>query len=92
MKRTAQGTKDKKFTTLFLSYSAIFCAVLILVLGSAQIANAATFTVSTTADSGSGSLREAITLANGAAGADTINFGVAGTITPLTPLPTITDT
>jgi hypothetical protein len=46
-------------------------------------AQAATFTVSTTADSGAGSLRQAITDANAAAGADTIVFaaGANGTIT-----------
>jgi hypothetical protein len=41
---------------------------------------AATFTVSTTNDSGTGSLRDAIAQANLAAGADTIDFTVSGTI------------
>ena len=41
--------------------------------------SAATFTVTTAADSGAGSLRDAITNANGAAGADTIAFNIAGT-------------
>ncbi len=50
-------------------------------LGAATYANAATFTVSSLADSGAGSLRAAVASANGAAGADTINFTVAGTIT-----------
>ncbi|PSB34445.1 Calx-beta domain-containing protein [Stenomitos frigidus] len=36
----------------------------------------ATFTVANTADSGAGSLRQAVTDANGAAGADTINFAL----------------
>lgn len=62
------------------------------VFGSLSIVEAATFTVSNTADSGAGSLRQAILDANGAAGADTINFSAAGTITPLTALPTITET
>jgi len=57
-------------------------------------AHAATFTVTTTADSGSGSLRQALLDANGNAGADTIAFNIAGagvhTITPLTALPDIT--
>lgn len=46
-------------------------------------AEAATFTVNNTADSGAGSLRQAIEDANGAAGADTVLFqaGVTGTIT-----------
>jgi len=43
-------------------------------------ANAATFTVTTTNDSGTGSLRDAIAQANAADGADTINFIVSGTI------------
>lgn len=48
-----------------------------LVCGAAQ---AATFTVTNTNDSGPGSLREAINLANTGLGADTINFGVSGVI------------
>lgn len=54
---------------------------------------AATFSVTTTADSGSGSLRQAITDANAAAGADTITFagGVTGTITLASDLPEIAD-
>jgi hypothetical protein len=55
---------------------------------------AATYTVTTTADSGAGSLRQAILDANTNAGADTIAFDVPGsgvhTITPLTALPVIT--
>jgi hypothetical protein len=63
-----------------------------------------TFTVTTNADSGIGSLRTAITSANSASGADTIVFstttsggatnfsdGSAHTISLLSPLPTITD-
>jgi IPTL-CTERM motif len=44
-------------------------------------ASAATFTVTNTSDSGPGSLRDAIALANAAPGTDTINFTVTGTIT-----------
>src|SRR5262245_13989177 len=62
---------------------------------SAGIALGNTYTVTTTADSGPGSLRQAITDANGNGGPDTINFNITGsgvhTITPATPLPTITD-
>jgi hypothetical protein len=54
-----------------------------------------TYTVMNTADSGAGSLRQAILDANGNAGADSISFAISGTgvhtISPLTPLPTITD-
>ena len=51
--------------------------------------------VTTTADSGPGSLREAINCANAAPGTDTITFNIPGggvkTISPVTSLPTITD-
>jgi hypothetical protein len=57
---------------------------------------AATFTVTNTADSGAGSLRQAILDANATAGADVIEFNIASagvqTITPATPLPTISET
>ena len=56
---------------------------------------AATLVVITTADSGPGSLRDAITLANAAPGHDQIQFAIPGmgvkTIAPLSELPTITD-
>ncbi|MFK7908082.1 MAG: hypothetical protein AB8B69_23325, partial [Chitinophagales bacterium] len=45
-------------------------------------ANAATFTVSNTDDSGAGSLRQAILDANSTAGADVIEFSTSGTLTP----------
>jgi hypothetical protein len=55
---------------------------------------AATFLVTTTADTGAGSLRAAITSANGNAGLDLISFNIPGsgvqTITLLTSLPQIT--
>ncbi len=55
----------------------------------------ATFTVANVNDSGSGSLRDAIDLANANPAADVIEFEIPGagvhTISPLTPLPTITD-
>jgi hypothetical protein len=50
----------------------------------------AVFTVSNLADAGAGSLRAAISAANGAAGADTIDFSVTGTIPLASQLPTIT--
>ena len=57
--------------------------------------SAATFTVTTTADFGAGSLRQAILDANAAAGADTIAFNIVGggvhTIALATELPDITD-
>ncbi len=58
-------------------------------------AAATTFIVFNTNDGGAGSLRQAITSANANPGVDTINFnlplGGALTITPGSPLPTITD-
>lgn len=60
-----------------------------------QPALAATFVVTTAANSGTGSLRTAINSANATVGADVIEFDIPGlgphTITPLTALPTITD-
>ena len=54
-----------------------------------------TYTVTTTADAGAGSLRQAITDANASPGADTIAFGIVGTgphtITLASALPEITD-
>lgn len=56
----------------------------------------ATFTVTTTADSGAGSLRQAILDANASAGVSTIAFNIPGdgphTITNLTSLPAVTNT
>src|SRR3954463_7546989 len=61
-------------------------------LAAALLAN--TFTVTTAADSGAGSLRQALLDANAAGDADTIQFSIPGagvhTITPLTDLPLIT--
>ena len=68
---------------------------------SAASLSAATFTVTNTADSGPGSLRQAILDANGAAGADTIAFAIPGSdtgcqagvcaINPISALPGITE-
>src|SRR5215831_14277853 len=53
-----------------------------------------TFTVTNTNDNGIGSLRQAIMDAQGNAGTDTIRFQIGNgpqTISPTSPLPTITD-
>jgi hypothetical protein len=67
--------------------------VLSLLCGPALLA--ATFTVTTTDDSGPGSLRAAMFSANASPGADTIAFNLPGagvqTISPLTQLPTLTN-
>jgi len=66
-----------------------------LLFSLAAAAHASTFTVTSTADSGAGSLRQAILDANGNAGADTITFAIPGagvhTISPASALPAITD-
>ena len=80
---------------------AVAATVGVLALPAAS-AGAATFTVNTvsdvtigTCDAAHCTLREAITDANGAAGADTIAFSIPGapphSIKPLTQLPTVTD-
>src|SRR5262245_53265943 len=55
----------------------------------------ATFPVTSTADSGSGSLRNAITAANSTPGADTITFNISGggvqTITLFSDLPILSE-
>jgi len=69
---------------------AIFALVLSPVTPAAR---AATYTVTTNADSGAGSLRQAITDANAATGSHTIAFsGAIGTINLLSALPSITFT
>ena len=68
-------------------------ALAALVVGAGP-AHAATYTVSNLTDcatSGCGSLRQAILDANANEGSDTIEFSVAGTISPTSALPTITD-
>src|SRR5262245_13943960 len=66
-----------------------------LLLSLAVATQAATFTVINTDDSGAGSLRQAILDANGNPGPDTIDFAIPGsgvhTISPVTPLPAITE-
>ena len=70
----------------------LFLATGLLALSAAT---ATTYTVTTTADTGPGSLRQAITDANGGVGADTIAFNIVGsgvqTIAPASALPKITD-
>ena len=67
----------------------------ILLILTSGILNADTFTVNNTNDTGPGSLREAITLANNTAGLDTIVFNIPNTgphtISLLSQLPWLTD-
>ncbi len=70
-------------------------ATLLAALTAAPLAAAATFTVTTTADTGPGSLRQAILDSNGTLGIDTIDFNIPGAgphvIQPVTALPQVTD-
>ena len=69
--------------------------LLLTLLCSLATVTAATFTVTTEADSGAGTLRQAITEANATGGADTIEFNIPGggvrTIALTSQLPNITD-
>src|SRR5450755_4243649 len=78
-----------------MNYRRSVLPVAILWSAVATIAWADTFTVSTTDDTGTGSLRQAITDANSHPGLDTINFNIPGTgvhtISLASDLPTVTD-
>ncbi|MBX3065177.1 MAG: right-handed parallel beta-helix repeat-containing protein [Anaerolineae bacterium] len=79
----------------FVRYLLIFILALsIFTIPVISKAQGTTFTVTTTNDSGAGSLRQAILDANSTVGKDTINFSLAGTlptISLLSPLPSLTD-
>ncbi|MBA4372678.1 MAG: hypothetical protein C0402_07410 [Thermodesulfovibrio sp.] len=81
---------NKQFFLLIIIFGVFLCAGPV-----SNTASAATYTVTNTSDSDPGSLRDAITSANANPGADLIEFNISGggvqTITPLTPLPTITE-
>ncbi len=91
------GGRLRRLGTLGRLATLACLGVLVVGIVGAQSATLATLTVTNTNDSGAGSLRAAITAANAAAGADTITIDVLPTptgvvtLTPLTPLPTITD-
>jgi len=92
MMKTNKGSKNFGIRTI-ASYVFAICAVLILTVASAQ---AALITVTSDADSGPGTLRQAILDANGTPGVnDSIDFAIPGggvrTINLLSPLPAITD-
>jgi hypothetical protein len=65
----------------------IQAAVVVACLSFAAAASADSFSVTNTADSGPGSLRDAITRANATPGDDRITFAVTGVLTPATPYP-----
>ncbi|MBI4127082.1 hypothetical protein HY463_00060 [Candidatus Peregrinibacteria bacterium] len=85
----------KKVCRRYISmFTALMLAVSIVVptafLHNIPLTKAATYTVSTTADNGAGSLRQAIIDANANAGADTIAFTASGTIVLSTSMDAIT--
>lgn len=61
-----------------VALAAIFFVVTLVAVSYQQVAYAATFTVTNTNNSGAGSLRQAIIDAEAAAGADVIEFNIAG--------------
>jgi hypothetical protein len=85
---------SKRHRTSLRALIASAC-ILCWIGASAGAALANTFTVTSTADSGLGSLRGAITSANSSPGADTISFQIdtgQQTISPSSALPAVTDT
>ncbi len=81
---------------LFVNSNLIQTALLVLSAAVLRFsAEAAEFTVTSTGDSGAGTLRQAILDANSSPGKDLISFNIPGsppfTITPLTGLPNISD-
>jgi len=83
--------KRKQIAINFI-YSMLFC----FILGNPITLESKTFTVTHTLDTGPGSLRDAINLANGNPGLDTINFNIIPTekpvtIKPLSQLPMLID-
>lgn len=87
-KKRTEGSAKSPGTALGVGLAGIAALA-----GGATPADAATFTVTNVADAGAGSLRQAISDANGAAGADTIDFqaGLMGTIVLTTGQLAITD-
>ena len=88
------STSERRAPRRLISLLAAFGLVGALLVASAPNAVANGYTVTNKHDSGSGSLRKAITDAENHPGADTITFSgaVTGTITLVSTLPTITDT
>jgi hypothetical protein len=93
--KAVQLVDDNHRLAIFVQRLLIVLA-LILVVIPGKFVSAATYTVTTTADSGPGSLRQAILDANANPGADTITFAIGATgsqqtIQPASALPIITD-
>ncbi len=93
--RTGRAPFRLRITHYALRITALLL-LLATLLPSAAPTRAAAFTVTTTANSGAGSLRQAILDANATPGADTITFAIGATgsqqtIQPTAALPAITD-
>ena len=73
--RVDSGSKGKD---IIKQYTTVLAALSIAVGLMSISAHAATITVTSNADSGTGSLRAAITTASGTPAADTINIDIAG--------------
>lgn len=91
---TVYGLRITAYGSRFTAYGLLL--TLFLLFAFQPAAHAATYTVTTTANSGAGSLRQAILDANASPGADTITFAIGDpgsqqTIQPTSALPTITD-
>lgn len=85
--RIGTGTTTRARRTI---RTALVAGVVTALLAPASPARAATFTVTNNNDTGPGSLRQAVADANAAAGPDTIDFAVTGTITLGSSLPPVT--
>src|SRR5215211_2559299 len=70
---------EKPLASKVLAFGLV-ATLMTLILLAAKPAHAATFNVTNTNDSGTGSLRQAIEDANNNAGSDTINISATGTI------------
>ncbi|WP_338761757.1 HYR domain-containing protein [Bernardetia sp. ABR2-2B] len=81
---------EKSYTKATLLKNISWVVFFVFILFSFSIANAATIRVTSLADAGAGTLRQAILDANATTDADEIVFDVDGDITLLTSLPTIT--
>jgi len=88
--RSARTTRSAAALGSAAALAATGAGAAVVLTGGAAMANPV-LTVSTLADGGAGSLREAINDANGTGGQDRIEFSVTGTITLASSLPHITD-
>lgn len=92
--RTVDLVFKEESAPKILKMLVVLALVGVLFAGAVRPAHAADFTVTSTEDSGPGSLRQAILDANAASGADRIFFNIPGTgvktISPASALPSIT--